>query len=262
MPSPFPGMDPYLENPSWSSFHFSFSAEIARQLSPKLKPRYVVLAEERFVLDVPDVVAVTAASGPVDTVYPDVGVVEAGKHNAAEDAMAVAPAPLQVATVMPERVPHVTIEIRDVAERELVTAIEVLSPTNKRGEGHREYLAKREHILLSTAHLIEIDLLRAGRRVPMRQPLPPAPYFIFVSRSEKRPLTDVWPVVLSQSLPVVPVPLLPGDPDVALDLQAAFTAVYDLVGYDRLIDYTRLPETPLEGEAAAWAAERVRAARR
>src|SRR5205823_2575020 len=69
-------------------------------------------------------------------------------------------------------VPHVTIEIRDAANRQLVTAIEVLSPTNKRGDGRSEYLAKRQRLLLSTAHLMEIDLLHQGQRVPMQQPLP------------------------------------------------------------------------------------------
>ena len=98
----------------------------------------------------------------------------------------VAPAPIQMATVMPSRVPHVTIEIRDVAQRALVTAIEILSPTNKRGEGYREYLDKRRRLLCSMAHLIEIDLLRRGRRVPMQQALPPALYFISTIRLKAR----------------------------------------------------------------------------
>ena len=80
---------------------------------------------------------------------------------------AVMPPPLRVATVMPELIPHVTVEIHDTAGRRLVTAIEVLSPTDKRGDGREEYLAKRRRTLLSTAHLLEVDLLRSGSRVPM-----------------------------------------------------------------------------------------------
>src|SRR5881396_2152160 len=110
MPSPFPGMDPYLEGELWTTVHFSLSADIVRQLAPQLRPRYLVL--------------------PAD---------------------------------IPTPIPHVTIEIRDTAHRQLVTAIEVLSPTNKRGDGRQEYLAKRRRILLSTAHLLEIDLLRQGQ---------------------------------------------------------------------------------------------------
>ena len=160
---------------------------------------------------------------------------------------------------MPEAVPHVTVEIRDTANRQLVTAIEVLSPTNKRGDGREEYLSKRQRFLLSTAHLMEIDLLRAGQRVPMQQRLPPAPYFVLLSRVNDRPITEVWPIALDQLLPVVPVPLLPGDPDVLLDIQQALTNVYNLAGYDLAVDYSKTPEVPLRAQESTWAEERLRA---
>ena len=126
------------------------------------------------------------------------------------------------------------------------------------GRGRDEYLTRRRRLLLSTAHLMEIDLLRGGKRVPMRSPSP-APYFVFLSRSESRPNTKVWPIPLDSPLPVVPVPLLPGDPDVPLDLQLALTTLYDLLGYDLAVDYTRPPQVPLRPEAAAWAEDRLRA---
>ncbi|MBI4604656.1 MAG: DUF4058 family protein [Planctomycetes bacterium] len=207
MPSPFPGMDPYLEGSMGTSIHFAFSAEIVRQLAPKLLPRYLVLPNERLT-----------------------------------------------------PVPHVTIEIRDAARRRLVTAIEVLSPTNKSAEGREEYLAKRRRILLSTAHLLEIDLLRHGHRVPMQHELPPSPYFIFLSRVEKRPLTDVWPIALDEPLPAVPVPLLAGDEDVTLHVQEAFAATYDLLGLKFAVDYSKPSERPLKGQAVRFAEQRLRAA--
>ena len=116
-------------------------------------PKYIVRTARRFVTDMPEDIAVTAGD-----LYPDVSVAEAAapQGSGLPPAM-VTPTPLQMATVMPSRVPHVTIEIRDVAQRELVTAIELLSPTNKRGEGYREYLDKRRRLLCSMAHLIEID---------------------------------------------------------------------------------------------------------
>lgn len=227
MPSPFPGMDPYLEGSLWMSFHTQLAAEIARQLAPRLRPKYLALTAERFVMELSDTAVVTVAG-----MYPDVGVAVArpmGEPLLSAGTM-VAPPPLRMVTVMPTAVPQLTVEIRDTAQRRLVACIEVLSPTNKRGDGRIEYLAKRQRILLSTAHLIEIDLLRSGRRVPMEQPLPPAPYFVFVSRAEARPLVDVWPIGLDQPLPTIPVPLLDDDADVPLDLALAFTTVYDVVG--------------------------------
>jgi hypothetical protein len=114
--------------------------------------------------------------------------------------------------------------------------------------------------LLSTAHLLEIDLLRQGQRVPMQKPLPSTSYFIFLSRAEKRPLTEIWPISLKEPLPVVPIPLLPGDADVALDVQQVFTTTYDLLGYDLALDYTQSPELPLPKEDMAWAEVLLRVA--
>lgn len=207
MPSPFPGMDPYLEGSLWSSVQTQLSAEIARQLAPKLRPQYLALTAD-----------------------------------------------------MQSAVPHVTVEVRDAANRQLVTAIEVLSPTDKRGDGYDEYLAKRRRILLSTAHLLEIDLLRSGKRLPMQTPLPDAAYFVFLSRAEQRPLTDVWPIQLRERLPGVPVPLLPGDGEVELDLRTALTNVYDLLSYDLAVDYTQLPEIRLPAAEAEWADTLLRTA--
>lgn len=253
MPSPFPGMDPYLEGSEWTSFHAEFAVEIARQLRPTVRPRYIVLPVKRFVTDSPEELTITARSS---NVYPDVGIAQISPYPLSNkgSSVAVFDSPLQMETVMAERVPHFTVEIRDVEDRALVTLIEILSPANKHGKGYQDYLAKRQRILLSTAHLLEIDLLRKGQRVPMRQPLPSAPYFVFLSRYEKRPMSDVWQITLDQPLPVVPIPLLPGDKDVMLDLQLALTSIYDSVGYDLVLNYTKPPDIPLEEKAAQWAA--------
>jgi len=255
MPSPFPGMDPYVEGSTWMNFHGQFCAEIARQLSPKLRPRYVALLTERFVTDFPEGLAITTAS-----LSPDVGAVENVPWPSGASQPGTLTAPLHLTTVVPESVRHFSVEIRDRAEHRLVTSIEVLSPTNKHGDGYEEYRQERDRVLRSSAHLLEIDLLRHGQRVPMIDPLPQAPYFVFLSRPETRPVIDVWPIHLDQSLPLVPVPLLAGDPDTSLDLQTAFSNIYDICSYDIIIDYSGDPEVPLPPEGAAWVAERLRAA--
>jgi hypothetical protein len=247
-------MDPYLEGSLWTTVHHNLSSEIVRQLLPKLRPKYVALPIERLVYDEPETISITARD-----MYPDVGVVGPTGRGTLSGGTATL-APLRLATVMPLPVPHVTVEIRDVAHRRLVTAIEFLSPTNKRGNGRKKYLAKRRRLLLSSVHLLEIDLLRTGQRLPMEKPLPAFPYFVFLSRAEDRPFCQVWPIALDQRLPVVPVPLLEGDADVTLDLQAAFRATYEL-GYDILVSYDEPPDVPLSDEDMAWAGACIQATR-
>lgn len=254
MPSRFPGMDPYLEGPLWMNFHSQLVVEIARQLTPKVQPKYVTLTTERFVLDDMDDVADTSVG-----VYPDVNIAATGEPGRiAKPTAHATSAPLLLETVIPENVPHYSVEIRDRLGRRLVTAIEVLSPTNKRGVGREEYLRKRQHLLLSSAHLVEIDLLRIGQRLPMRRRLTGAPYFVLVSRAQNRPEVEVWPITLQARLPVVPVPLLPGDLDTTLDLQLALHTNYDQFRYDLSIDYTKPPAVRLRSDEAAWLEKRLR----
>lgn len=252
MPSPFPGMDPYLEGSLWSGVHAALGLTIARQLVPKLRPKYAVRVVTRFIIE--DDEQFLAGN-----LYPDVSIAETIPVYATQAPSAIMPPPpVQMMTVMPEEIPLLGLEIRSVEGSRLVTAIEILSPTNKRGEGYQEYIGRRNHLLASDAHLLEIDLLRQGRRVPTRYRLPDAAYFIFLSRDEKKPLMEIWPIQLSEPLPTVPIPLLPEDEDVALDLQLALTMVYDELGYDLSVDYTRPPEVPLTGDAAAWATDLLR----
>ena len=253
MPSPFPGMDPYLEGSEWTSVHVELSSEIARQLAPKLRPKYIVRTMRRFITEMPEDVAISTGD-----IYPDVGVADHQPNsNPIATEAAVVPAPLEFTTFIPASIPDVSIEIRDVDQGALVAEIEVLSPANKRGDGYQDYLRKRRRILVSTTHLIEVDLLRAGRRVPMREALPDVPYFIFLSRSERRPITQVWTICLNMALPIIPIPLLAGDADAELNLQDAFTGVYDALGYDLSTDYTRPPNASFSVEELRWLRQRL-----
>lgn len=251
MPSPFPGMDPYLESDLWTPFHTQFAVEIAGQLSPALKPRYAAFTEKRFVTDSPEEIEVGI------TVIPDVGVTQSGLSGDL-GATATIAAPMEVTTLFAERIPHVWIEIRDVENRQLVTVIEFLSPANKHGEGREEYLGKRNIYLHSNVNLVEIDLITQGKRIPIKEPLPDVPHFAFLTRVRKRPKTDTWPIAWNQPLPKIPVPLLPADGDVDLDLQQAFSSVYDRFNYEYVINYLLPPKIPLPAEIERWSDQLLR----
>jgi hypothetical protein len=253
MANPFPGMDPYLEGDLWPTVHYDLTAEIARDLAPRLRPRYVVRTNRRFLYAAAD-----PAEANGDARLPDVGVTSPAPGPGGGSGSAVAAAPLIRQAVMSDVEEQYTVEVFDAAHRRLVTAIEVLSPSNKLAAGGREYAAKRQQYLHGPAHLIEIDLLRAGARFPVREPLPPEPYFVFLSRAERRPLVEIWPVALPDPLPVVPVPLLPGDADVLLDLNHRLAAIHELFNYANDLDYIQPPPGPLTPEQAAWIDRRLR----
>jgi hypothetical protein len=253
-------MDPYLEGEMWQEFHETLASAIRAQLVPQLAPKYAALLAKRYVLERADLSIVGLPSERV--IYPDVHVVKPPGTSTAPAAMttsvAVAEPAAELPSLMIEEVPLLSIEIRDVAGRQLVTLIEILSPVNKRGEGARDYAERRITLLQTRTHLLELDLLRQGQRVPLVGEPPPAHYYVYLSRTQRRPYTQVWPVSLHESLPVVPVPLLHPDPDVPLDLQAAVKACFDLVGYERLLDYSAPPPPPLlSDEDTAWVADRV-----
>lgn len=249
MSNPFPGMDPYLEGPMWSSFHNSLIEEISRQLTPALRPHYRARSAERVVVATPDSIERWRS--------PDVSIFERPNADTGQHAHSAISAPLIVELQEVAESTQTFIEIRS-ADGQLVTAIELLSPTNKRGDGAAEFQQKRRELLASSVHYVEIDLLRIGERLRVNRPLPSVPYFIFLSRSERRPSIEVWPIALDSPLPTFPIPLLGTDPDVPLDLALAFRTVYDLYEYDRDIDYASPPVVPLSAEQQTWVNERLR----
>ena len=134
----------------------------------------------------------------------------------------------------------------------LVTVIEILSPTNKSGLGRTDYLVKRREFLDQPVHLVEIDLLLGGHRLPMGGPVPPGDYFAYVSRAEKRESSDVYAWSIRRPLPVIPIPLSPPDPDLRLDLAAVVARAYDEGRYRRLIRYADTLDLPLMDEDQNW----------
>ncbi|MBS1252841.1 MAG: hypothetical protein MAG451_01883 [Anaerolineales bacterium] len=262
MASPFPGMDPYLEDSGiWPGFHHRLADELADRLNTHIGPKYYADVEVHTVFE-----EITIAA-PSRARYPDVGVYarapEEPAPGPAATAVAVSEAPVKreiVAGQTKLRAVHVYLTETD----ELVTSIELLSPYNKRsGDGLEEYRRKRSEHLLSSVHLVEIDLLRGGTRPGREVNEPPldTDYVMLVNRywrGRNIRISEIWPAALNEALPGLPVPLLPPDPDVAVSLNAAIEAIYGRAGYDWRIDYQHpVPPPELRPKMATWLQEEL-----
>lgn len=250
MPSPFPGMDPFLESQEWEDFHTRFNTVISDQLSPRVEPRYVVRVERRVYVESPPDEIPQLARADVAVLRP-AGAVSATAL-AVESVTMLEPFEFELPMPQERREVYLVIRLRETME--VVTVLETLSPANKRsgGDGRREYLDKREAVLQSQAHLVELDLLRGGLRLPTVTPLPPAHYYAIVSRRGRRPKAAGYAWTLRDRLPTIPVPLKAADPDVPLDLQAAFSTVYDRARYQLSLNYAADLNPPLVEEDAEW----------
>ncbi len=251
MTSRFPGMDPYLEDPSlWLGLHQGLITYSRDALQTVIRPRYNARIGERLYV-----------TRPPRSIYPDVALIERTRkvHESATATAIEADTPV-VLHLPPEEVREPFIEISDLAHGgQVVTVIEVLSPTNKTaGEDHTPYRHKQEDVLSSQVNLVEIDLLREGLHsvfVPLASIdlLEAWHYLVAVSRAARRDQAEVYPVSLRKRLPRVAIPLIEPDPDVTLDLQAVFERGYENGAYADVIDYRRPPKTPLNLDDAVWA---------
>ena len=252
MPSPFPGMNPYLEQEEvWHDFHQSFIPLAREVLSRQVGAGYIVKVEEHlFIHEI-------TASRRVLFGHADVGVKDSGAVATAAAAGTLTEAPAYVAVPLAVDVErHSYLEVRDRSGREIITVVELLSPSNKNaGPDREQYVGKRQRILSSSVHLVEIDLLRGGPRMPL-EGLPACDYYVLVSRAEERPRAGLWPIGLRDRLPVVPIPLRGADQDVHLDLQEILHRVYDGAVYGRYI-YQTEPTPALRAEDAAWARQLI-----
>jgi hypothetical protein len=250
MPSPFPGMNPYLEQAdTWEDFHTNFITHAQKALAAVVGPNYLVKIEVRLYLHE------LSAEERRFLGRSDLGLVPSGGQTEGTG-RGVQPAPvrLQMPAVDVQR--HSSLEIRDRRNRRLVTAIELLSPTNKTpGPDRDDYLRKRMQLFAQRVHFVEIDLRRGGQR-PRPPELPACDYYALVARVDEWPHVGMWPIRLRDRLPAIPIPLSPPDADARLDLQDVLNAAYDDVDYGKYI-YGESPEPPLSPEDAAWARQFV-----
>lgn len=271
MASPFPGMDPYIEGCDlWRDFHASLIAEIKRYLGTVAPERYQIRIDERSYL------AVVATEGKdAHRFYPDLSVSmprepapkaggKKGRTAVAETSSVSEPQAMQVLILDEFRERFIEIYESDPDLR-LVTTIEILSPSNKqpRTEGWEQYQRKRQSLILNRVHLVEIDLLRGGERMPMVSRWPDSPYYVMVARGRTNPgRAEVWPADYRTPLPLVPIPLAKPDADLVLNLQPMVADIYRSSRYAATIDYTKQLTPPLDDADAAWLRRRVKPGRR
>ncbi len=254
MPTPFPGMDPYLERSGvWNQVQLTLIVDIRRFLTPRLRPRYHAAIEQRTYLAVlpsaeqlvgiPDALVVSESPGE------SLGGVAVATKTTVTPVAAMLP--------QPEEIKERYLEIRDVETNDVITVIEILSPSNKIGrEGREQYERKRLKILGSLTNLVEIDLLRAGQPFPMKIDAQ-NDYRIVVSRSKHRPRADVYLFSIRQTIPDIPIPLRPGEEEPVVPLNKILHDLYDQGGYDLIVNYQQPAEPPLSEMDAGWVTEIV-----
>jgi len=263
MKSPFPGMDPYIEACGlWGDFHSHLIEGICDRLAQTVPVKYVVRTGERSY-----VVLVESEGKKTYPFFPDVSVTTprgrtktAKKGGTALAEPASQTEPLTMRAFVQEEHREAFIEIYETSpEHRLVTAVEVLSPSNKHSgsEGWDLYQRKRQSLLLSDVNLVEIDLLRGGQRMPMLDPWPDSPFTLLVARAKKFQLCRVWPAHFQRPLPTLLVPLAKPDPDIPVGLQAMIDAIYQRFRYERSVDYSKPLLPPLGSKEAAWLAKRL-----
>jgi hypothetical protein len=270
MLSPFPGMDPWLESPYiWPDFHNRFAYIISDSLNERLPRPYYARLEMR-----PEIGVVEDEGGYVRRIVPDVSVV---RHPEGESTVALAEPATRLSeslevTITVEPIDHPMIEVRDPSQgHRLVTLIEIVSPANKSaGQDRDAYFKKQSEVLTSDASLVEIDLLRGGKRLfaapelvtliaqrPQR-----VDYVALVNRAWKRDRYQVFPMSVTESLAVAPLPLRKGQPEMLLNLQEFFQLAYAGGPYARgAVDYSKPPHPPLPPELTSWAEECLRKAK-
>ncbi|MEC4812197.1 MAG: DUF4058 family protein [Scytonema sp. PMC 1069.18] len=254
MPSPFPGMNPYLENPAlWSGIHHRLITAIANDLAPKIRPNYIAAIEER----------VYEMSGEASLLVgvPDVSIQSSKKPSPTLPSSVTSTAPtlaqpIEVTLPLLEALTESYLEIRSVKTGEVITVIEVLSPKNKQSiVGRLQYETKRQKIFRSNTHLVEIDLLRQGKSMPILEKEINSDYQILVSRSNIRPKAELYQFNLQDKIPQFLLPLRLDDTEPVVDLQKLLHEIYDQGGYDLRLDYSRSPVPNLSESDVAWTEE-------
>lgn len=255
MPSRFPGVDPYVEGSGlWPDFHHEFITAWRAALRRSLPKHYEARINEEIHL-------VDLSSGATRKILPDVAVERREAQAAPSEGEAWESTSTTVTLPMPlveDEIHESWIEIYHRPDRSLVAVLELLSPSNKRGETRSNYLSKRRAVLRHQVHLVEVDLLLAGGRISPPDEYPAADFTALVAHAERPGVCEVRSWNLRDRLPRLGIPLKPPDADAQVDLQEIFDAAFDQGAYGEAIDYAKPPSVALRQADLAWAVERAR----
>lgn len=250
MTSPFPGMDPYLEQAAiWSDLHVTLIVIMRAELNAHLPKGYLAAADRHVWIE-------DADQEVQRVVGPDVFVVDAATTSAGlpQEEIATAVMPRAVTLPLRERKGTPYLKILDAQDRRVITVVELLSPSNKApGDDRNAYLAKREEYLASNVNLVEINLLRAGKLPPLGKPRPQkGAYYYLICRADEAPQGQLWTFTVRDPLPMVPIPLRRGA-SAQLNLRACLDRAYAEARYGEEINYAEPPDPKLNAEDARWA---------
>ncbi len=248
MPSPFPGMNPYLENPElWSEVHSRLITALAIAIESDLSRKYRVAIEKRTYL--------SDGEESVLVGIPDVSIYSQSTTTQISTTTLIAQDESVMVTIpIPEEVRESYLEIREITTKNVVTVIEVISPKNKNaGIGRQKYESKRSSVLSSSTHLIEIDLLRSGKPMQILSAIPQTDYRILICRGNRRPQAQLYAFNVQKKIPQFLLPLEMGDTEPLVDLHSLLAQIYDQARFDMAIDYTQPPLPPLKKQDEVWA---------
>lgn len=251
----FPGMNPYLEDPDlWSEVHHRLITAIAIAISPDIRPKYRVAIEKRtyrmntedlILIGIPDV---AVFSTEVNKQKSDLSSSQTGVMTLPTENKSVT-----VTVPLPLEIKEGYLEIREVSTGKVVTVIEVLSPTNKKTkEGRKAYLKKREQLLQSDTNLIEIDLLRAGEKMPILSNIAEKDDSILIIRSHRLPKAQLYAFSVRETIPIFTIPLQPNEEEIELNLQNLLLEIYEQAGFDLTLDYSQNPVPNIASKDRGW----------
>ncbi len=248
MKTPFPGIDPFLEAQGyWPDFHATFSTYLRDAIGDLLPDQYMVRIEERTYFVEHDPTSVRL-------IRPDVAIEHSpGLPSYRGGRAALEVEPITIPIPILEEIRETFIEILHRPDRSLVAVIELLSPDNKVEPGFGQYVAKRDALLRGPVHVIELDFLVGGRRLPMGRPLPIGDAYALVARGDRRPDCEVYAWSIRRPLPAIWLPLLAPDPDLRLDLAEVYATAFRRGRYARSVDDSTPLAIPLGLDDRSWA---------